>query len=57
MIILIRAGLDLDPGAMRRLYLTVLKMGLTPWLVECCVVAATTNLFLGLPWDWAFLLG
>lgn len=56
-IILIRAGLDLDPQALKRLKLTVLKLGLIPWLVEAAVVTITTHYFLDLPWSWGFLLG
>lgn len=56
-IILIRAGLDLDPQALRRLKLTVLKLGLGPWIVEAGVITITTHFFLDLPWKWGFLLG
>lgn len=56
-IILIRAGLDLDPQALKRLKLTVLKLGLGPWVVEAAVIAVTTHFFLDLPWKWGFLLG
>lgn len=56
-IILTRAGLDLDPTALRRLKVTVPKIGLIPWLVEATVVAASTRYLLDLPWIWGFLLG
>lgn len=56
-IILIRAGLDLDPVALRRLKFTVLKLGLVPWAVEAIIMALTSHFFLDLPWNWAFLLG
>ncbi|XP_066583918.1 uncharacterized protein [Prorops nasuta] len=56
-IILTRAGLDLDPNALKRLQLTVPKIGLIPWCVETVVVAGLTNLLLDLPWLWGFLLG
>ncbi|XP_049772785.1 sodium/hydrogen exchanger 9B2-like [Schistocerca cancellata] len=56
-IILTRAGLDLDPPSLRRLAVHVLKLGLVPWLAECAVVTVATALLLGLPWIWAFLLG
>ncbi|XP_025153435.1 uncharacterized protein LOC105182503 isoform X2 [Harpegnathos saltator] len=56
-IILTRAGLDLDPNALKRLRLTVPKLGLIPWVVEATVVAALTTHLLGLPWIWGFLLG
>ncbi|XP_059479999.1 sodium/hydrogen exchanger 9B2-like [Neocloeon triangulifer] len=56
-IILIRAGLDLDPNATRKLFGTILKLGLAPWLIECCMIAVMTHFLLGLPWGWAFMLG
>lgn len=56
-IILIRAGLDLDPHALKRLKLTVIKLGLGPWLVEAAVITISTHFFLDLPWKWGFMLG
>ncbi|KDR15092.1 sodium/hydrogen exchanger 9B2 [Zootermopsis nevadensis] len=56
-IILTRAGLDLDPAALKRLRITVPKLGLVPWLVECVVVAVMTHYLMDLPWIWGFLLG
>jgi NhaP-type Na+/H+ or K+/H+ antiporter len=56
-IILTRAGLDLDPAALRRLRVTVPKLGLVPWMVECVVVAVMTHYLMDLPWIWGFLLG
>ncbi|XP_065344497.1 sodium/hydrogen exchanger 9B2-like isoform X2 [Cloeon dipterum] len=56
-IILIRAGLDLDPSATRKLFGTILKLALVPWLIECCMVAILSHFLLDLPWGWAFMLG
>lgn len=56
-IILTRAGLDLDPTALRRQKITVPKLGLIPWVVEAGVVAILTRYLIGLPWLWGFLLG
>lgn len=56
-IILTRAGLDLDSAALKRMRVTVPKLGLVPWFVECAVVAIMTHFLLDLPWVWAFLLG
>ncbi|KMQ97942.1 mitochondrial sodium hydrogen exchanger nha2 [Lasius niger] len=56
-IILTRAGLDLDPTALKKLKVTVPKMGLIPWLVEAMVVTVLTRFLLDLPWIWGFLLG
>lgn len=56
-IILIRAGLEMDPDAFKKVYVTILKLGLIPWTVECCVIAVLTHFFFALPWIWAFALG
>ncbi|XP_030768123.1 LOW QUALITY PROTEIN: sodium/hydrogen exchanger 9B2-like [Sitophilus oryzae] len=56
-IILIRAGLDLDPAALKRLKFTVIKLGLGPWLIEAVVVAVMSHFLLALPWDYCFALG
>ncbi|XP_003426703.2 sodium/hydrogen exchanger 9B2 [Nasonia vitripennis] len=56
-IILTRAGLDLDPEAMKSMKITVPKVGLLPWLVEALVVSVGTHYLMGLPWIWGFLLG
>lgn len=56
-IILTRAGLDLDPNALKRLKVTVPKLGLIPWVAEATVIAITTRYLLDLPWVWGFLLG
>jgi NhaP-type Na+/H+ or K+/H+ antiporter len=56
-IIMTRAGLDLDSATLMRMRITVLKIGLIPWVVECTVIAIMTHYLMGLPWIWAFLLG
>lgn len=56
-IILTRAGLDLDPNALKSMKITVPKLGLIPWFVEAFVVAVLTKYLLNLPWIWGFLLG
>ncbi|XP_060518292.1 sodium/hydrogen exchanger 9B1 isoform X2 [Cylas formicarius] len=56
-IILIRAGLDLDPSALRRLKFTVMKLGLIPWITEASVTAVFSRYFLDMPWNYAVLLG
>lgn len=55
-IILTRAGLDLDPIALKKYFVTVIKLALIPWTFECVLCAVLAYFFLGLPWDWAFLL-
>lgn len=56
-IILIKAGLDLDPDALKRLKFAVLKLGLVPWTVEAIIVGIMSHYLLGLPWLWGFGLG
>lgn len=56
-LILIRAGLEMDPAAFKNVYITILKLGLVPWTVECGLCAVLANFFFGLPWLWAFCLG
>lgn len=56
-IILIRAGLEMDPAAFKNIYITILKLGLVPWTVECVLCAVLSYFLFGLPWLWAFALG
>ncbi|CAH1961765.1 unnamed protein product [Acanthoscelides obtectus] len=56
-IILIRAGLDLDPSALRRLKFSVIKVGLLPWFIEVGLVTVMSALILRIPWDYAVLMG
>lgn len=57
MIILVRAGLDLDPAAMKKLKYTVLKLGLGPWTVEAVAVGILSHYILDLPWLYGLALG
>ncbi|KAK3091769.1 hypothetical protein FSP39_022505 [Pinctada imbricata] len=56
-VILIRAGLGLDPVALKKLSFTVLRLAFTPCLTECVASAIASHFLLGLPWEWAFMLG
>lgn len=56
-IILIRAGLDLDPLALKRLKFITIKLGLVPWIAEAGVIALTSHFLLDLPWIWSVMLG
>lgn len=55
-IILIRAGLDLDPKALWRLKFIVVKLSLIPWIVEAAICAISAKFFLGMSWDFSILL-
>lgn len=56
-IILIRAGLEMDPEAFKKVYVTILKLGLVPWTVEATVVAIMSHYLFDFPWIWAWALG
>ncbi|OWF37825.1 sodium/hydrogen exchanger 9B2-like [Mizuhopecten yessoensis] len=56
-VILIRAGLGLDPQALRKLSFTVLRLAFIPCLAECCAEAVAAHFLLGFPWEWGFMLG
>ncbi|KAG0724532.1 Sodium/hydrogen exchanger 9B2 [Chionoecetes opilio] len=56
-IILIRAGLGLDPQALRKLSCVVVRLAFLPCVVEAVVMALMAKLLLGLPWLWSFMLG
>ncbi|XP_061175552.1 sodium/hydrogen exchanger 9B2-like [Saccostrea echinata] len=56
-VILIRAGLGLDPVALRKLSRTVIKLAFLPCISESVTCAVTSHFLIGLPWDWAFMLG
>ncbi|XP_019930492.3 sodium/hydrogen exchanger 9B2 [Magallana gigas] len=56
-VILIRAGLGLDPVALRKLSATVSRLAFLPCLLECLTCAVVSHFLMDLPWVWAFLLG
>ena len=56
-IILTRAGLEMDPEAFKKVWFTIIKLGLVPWTVEAGVNCVLSHFLLGLPWMWAMLLG
>ena len=56
-IILTRAGLGLDPVALRRLSCGVLRLASMPCVVEASVDAVSSHFILGFPWSYGFMLG
>ncbi|KAJ9595671.1 hypothetical protein L9F63_013137 [Diploptera punctata] len=56
-IILIRAGLGLDPEALKRLTGMIVRLSVIPSVAETFVVAVTSHFLLELPWLWSILLG
>lgn len=56
-IILIRAGLEMEAEAFRKVYKTILKLGIVPWIVEAAVITVLSHFLLGLPVIWGSMLG
>ena len=56
-VILIKAGLGIDAGALRKLSLVCARLALVPCIMEAVTVAVAAHLLLGFGWDWAFMLG
>ncbi|XP_065346105.1 sodium/hydrogen exchanger 9B2-like isoform X2 [Cloeon dipterum] len=56
-VILIKAGLGLDPMALKRLSCTVLRLAFCPCLLEAATVMFAANILLRMPWLWGILLG
>uniref|UniRef100_A0A087YFB9 Cation/H+ exchanger transmembrane domain-containing protein n=1 Tax=Poecilia formosa TaxID=48698 RepID=A0A087YFB9_POEFO len=56
-VILTRAGLGLDPSALRRLKAVCVRVAVGPCVLEACVVAMVSHFLLHLPWIWGFILG
>ena len=52
-----RAGLGLDPKALRALSMVVLRLAITPVLIETASVALVAKFVLGFPWLWGCMLG
>lgn len=55
--ILTRAGLEMDHAAFKKVYMKVLKLGLVPWTMECAAMAVLSHYLLNLPWLMAWSLG
>ena len=56
-VILLMAGLELDPVALSKLSGMVVRATFIPCLVEAVAVAVLSNLILGFPWTVGFMLG
>ncbi|XP_012785008.2 sodium/hydrogen exchanger 9B1 isoform X1 [Ochotona princeps] len=56
-IILIRAGLGLDPQALKNLKGVCLRLSVGPCIMEACSAAVFARLIMKFPWEWGFLLG
>ncbi|XP_073897552.1 sodium/hydrogen exchanger 9B1 isoform X2 [Castor canadensis] len=56
-IILIRAGLGLDPKALKQLKGVCLRLSFGPCIMEACSAAVFSHFIMNFPWQWGFLLG
>uniref|UniRef100_A0A8C2QL74 Solute carrier family 9, subfamily B (NHA1, cation proton antiporter 1), member 1 n=1 Tax=Cricetulus griseus TaxID=10029 RepID=A0A8C2QL74_CRIGR len=56
-IILIRAGLGLDPQALKHLKAVCLRLSFGPCIIEACSAAFFSHFLMKFPWQWGFLLG
>lgn len=56
-VILIKAGLGLDPAALVRLSLVVLRLACCPCLAEALGAAVVSHYILNFPWVWGLLVG
>ncbi|XP_073457822.1 sodium/hydrogen exchanger 9B2-like isoform X2 [Aquarana catesbeiana] len=56
-IILTRAGLGLDPKALKKLKAVCLRLSFGPCAIETCCAAVLSHLLMGLPLTWGFMLG
>ncbi|KAM9770300.1 sodium/hydrogen exchanger 9B2 isoform 2-T4 [Menidia menidia] len=56
-VILARAGLGLDPKALRKLKSVCLRVAAGPCLIEASTTALISHFLMDLPWVWGFILG
>lgn len=56
-IILLRAGLGLDPKVIKSLSGVCFRLAFFPCIVETVSIAMTSYLIIGFPWQWGLLLG
>ena len=56
-VILLMAGLELDPAALKKLSGMVVRATFIPCFVEAVVVAILSRFLLGFPWSVGFMLG
>ncbi|TMS23426.1 Sodium/hydrogen exchanger 9B2 [Larimichthys crocea] len=56
-VILARAGLGLDPTALKKLKAVCIRVAAGPCIIETCTTALISHFLMGLPWVWGFILG
>ncbi|XP_049642491.1 sodium/hydrogen exchanger 9B1-like [Suncus etruscus] len=56
-VILVQAGLGLDPQVLKTMKGVCLRLSVGPCLAEALASAVISHFLLGFPWKWGFLLG
>lgn len=56
-LILTRAGLEMDPEAFKKVWPTIIKLSLIPWTAELAVNAVICHFLFDMPLLWCLLLG
>ncbi|XP_072795709.1 sodium/hydrogen exchanger 9B1 isoform X3 [Vicugna pacos] len=56
-VVLVQAGLGLDPQALKHLKGVCLRLSMGPCLIEACSAAVISHFLMNFPWQWGFLLG
>jgi NhaP-type Na+/H+ or K+/H+ antiporter len=56
-IILTRAGLEMDPEAFKKVWPTIIKLSIIPWTIEAAVNAVIAYFLFDMPLMWCLLLG
>lgn len=56
-VILLRAGMGLNLGALRRLRMPFLRLAFLPNLAEATTIALLARVLADMPWRWGYLLG
>ncbi|KAG5676603.1 hypothetical protein PVAND_006426 [Polypedilum vanderplanki] len=56
-IILTRAGLEMDPEAFKKVWPTIIKLSIVPWTVEAATNATICHFLFDMPLMWCLLLG
>ncbi|XP_039273607.2 sodium/hydrogen exchanger 9B2-like isoform X1 [Styela clava] len=56
-IILVKAGLELDASALKKMKGACIRLTALPCLIETATCAITCRFILGFPWEWGFMLG
>lgn len=56
-IILTRAGLEMDPEAFKKIWMTIIKLSIIPWTIEAAANSVICRFLFDMPWMWCLLFG